>query len=229
MLDDFAPASPRRGDRPVPLGEDGRSPTFCPRCRADGRPSGGLCGECGEGLMPRGYCPTCEAAWKRPIGDPCPKHDQPLEDPPPPTSLGLPGQVDDRWTTVATYGHPNEANAPRIRLEAEGIPTFLDGARVAGSTLYQVATGGARLQVPESLLPAARVILAQVWAATPAPASPDAAASDHEDDDDPWAGLAPEPGSRRRAIMKLAIIAFLLGPALATLGNLCARLLDWVR
>ena len=128
--------------------------------------------------------------------------------------------------TVATYGHPNEANPPRIRLEAEGIATFLDGERVAGSTLYQVATGGARLQVPESMASAARVLLAQTWAARIEPPEGD---TDPDDDDDPWAGLAPAPGARRRAIMKAAIIIMLFGPGVIALGNVVAHLFGWVR
>ena len=193
---------------------------FCPRCLADGFSDEGLCRACGEVVIPSGYCPTCEAFWKRPIGADCPKHDAPLEDaPPPPGPLGTPGQSAERWVTVATYSHPNEANAPRIRLEAEGIATFLDGERVAGSTLYQVATGGARLQVPESLASSARVILAQSWTARL-----DRLEDSENDEDDPWAGLAPNPGARRRTIMKGAILVFLFGPALLTVLNLVAQM-----
>src|SRR5260370_36970759 len=92
--------------------------------------------------------------------------------------------------TVATFSHPNQANAPRIRLEAEGIPTFLDGERVAGNTLYQVATGGVRLQVPSSLASAARILISQTWAPPP---------EAEDDTEDAWEDLAPEPGLRRRA------------------------------
>lgn len=196
------------------------SPTFCPRCRGDGSSGEELCRSCGELVVPSGYCSTCEAFWKRPIGEDCPKHEVPLEEAPPPLEpLGTPGQRAERWVTVATYSHPNEANAPRIRLEAEGIMTFLDGERIAGSTLYQVATGGVRLQVPESLSSAARVVLTQTWTAQLDPLD------EPDDDDDPWAGLAPDPGARRRTIMKGAILVFLFGPALLTALNLIARML----
>lgn len=224
MQGDFSPPARRRPERPKPLPLDGRPAPFCPRCRGDGPADGQLCRECGEPLRPRGYCPTCEATWNRPVGTPCPKHDVPLADAPlpaaPPEGAGPRAEA---WVTVATYGHPNEANAARIRLEAEGIMTFLDGERVAGSTLLQVATGGARLQVPGSLAAAARVLLAQTWSARLDPETD----LDPPDEDDPWAGLAPEPGARRRAAMKLAILAFLFGPALLTLLTLCARALGW--
>jgi hypothetical protein len=55
------------------------------------------------------------------------------------------------------------AAAARIRLEAEGIPTFLEGERMAGLGAYSVATGGAKLQVPVHLLADARIILSQRW------------------------------------------------------------------
>ena len=191
-------------------------PTFCPGCRAAGDPARALCEDCGERLVPRGHCATCEGFWSLPVGVDCPKHDVPLDPAPPPSRpAGDPGRLAERWATVATYVHPNEANAPRIRLEAEGIPTFLDGERIAGVTLFQVATGGARLQVPESLASAARVLLDQTWAAP--------VAADVEDEDDPWAGLAPEPGDRRRAVMKGAILLILFGPGLLAL----ARLVGW--
>ena len=226
MLDDDPPTVPRRPERPVPLPLVGPVPPFCPRCRADGDGDGDqrLCRECGESLQARGYCPTCEASWNRPVGDPCPKHEIPLDEVPPPDHAGPSGRPPEAWVTVATYGHPNEANAARIRLEAEGVMTFLDGERIAGSTLYQVATGGARLQVPESLAATARILLAQTWSARldPHPADPP-----DDLDDDPWAGLAPDPGARRRAFMKVAILVFLFGPGLISLINLCARAFGW--
>ena len=215
MFSGSSDSSPRRSEGPI-AAPPAVEPTYCPRCGGLGDSDGGICRQCGETLIPCGYCSTCEAFWRRPLAEPCPKHDVALEDAPPPLEpLGTPGQVAERWVTVATYGHPNEANAPRIRLEAEGVPTFLDGARVAGSTLYQVATGGVRLQVPESLVAPARVLLAQTW--TP----PDNPAADPglDDEDDPWAGLAPTPGTRRRAVMKAAILLFLFGPGLIALCN----------
>ena len=224
MLGDDLPTVNRRPERPVPLPIVGPVPGFCPRCRADGDVAARLCRQCGEALLGRGYCSTCEASWNRPVGAACPKHDVALDDLPPLGPDDRPDRPPEAWVTVATYGPPTEANAARIRLEAEGIMTFLDGARIAGSTLYQVATGGARLQVPESLALPARILLAQTWSAR---LDPDYADSPDDTDDDPWAGLAPDPGARRRAIMKVAILIFLFGPGLMSLLNLCVRTFGW--
>jgi hypothetical protein len=47
--------------------------------------------------------------------------------------------------------------AVRLRLEAEGVPTFLDGERMASEAW--LATGGVRLQVPDNRLEQARTVL----------------------------------------------------------------------
>jgi hypothetical protein len=113
--------------------------------------------------------------------------------------------------TVATYPDVLQADAPRLRLEAEGIPTFLEGERMGRNTIYQVATGGVKLQVPDAQLADARVLLSQVWT------SPD----DNEDLDDAWEDLAPEPWEARRKVMKGVILLILFGPViLALLGTL---------
>jgi hypothetical protein len=188
-------------------------PRYCPRCRIIGPDEGALCAECGETLLGQGYCPTCERFWKLAPGLECPKHDVELLDQAPPELVLPPG---DRASlvTVATFSHPNQANAPRIRLEAEGIPTFLDGERIAGNTLYQVATGGVRLQVPSSLASAARILIHQTWAPPP----------ESDDLEDAWEDLAPEPGIRRRAIMKVAILVFLFGPIVVALFSFLTRM-----
>ena len=191
-------------------------PRYCPRCRIEGKADGPLCVECGETLRDQSYCPTCEGFWKLDAGADCPKHEVELLDeaPAPPEVFGSPGERTS-LVTVATFSHPNQANAPRIRLEAEGIPTFLDGERIAGNTLYQVATGGVRLQVPSSLASAARILISQTWSAPP----------DADDLDDAWDELAPEPGARRRAIMKVAILVILFGPIVVALISMASRLL----
>ncbi|WP_435005261.1 hypothetical protein P12x_003156 [Tundrisphaera lichenicola] len=202
------------------MDEDPRNPEplarlrYCARCGGEGRGESALCQECGEKLRFRGYCPICESFWKLDPGADCPKHEVELiEEAPQHESFGQPGEKTS-LVTVATYSHPNLANAPRIRLEAEGIPTFLDGERIAGNTLYQVATGGVRLQVPSPLASAARILIDQSWAPPP----------DTEDDtEDAWEDLAPEPGARRRAIMKLAIFVFLFGPTVVALISLIQR------
>jgi hypothetical protein len=60
------------------------------------------------------------------------------------------------------------AEAPRIRLEAEGIPTFVEGERMGARSMYHVATGGVKLKVPDNLASDARIILSQTWSATAA-------------------------------------------------------------
>ncbi len=185
-------------------------PRFCPSCgreRADGE---GLCPECGGRLLPRGYCAICEATWPLPVGQPCPKHDLELETAP---RRGPRAVVDGRapaWVTVATFADAIAAEAPRIRLEAEGIATVLEGERMGGRSMYLVATGGVKLQVPEGQVADARVLLSQTWAPPVA----------DDDLDDAWDDLAPEPGSVRRSVMKGVILFLLLAPLLMALISL---------
>jgi hypothetical protein len=101
---------------------------------------------------------------------------------------------------VATFADDIQAEAPRLRLEAEGIPTFLEGARMGSRSMYQVATGGVKLQVPEPLSADARVLLSQSWT-LPA-----------DELDDAWEDLIPEPGATRRRVMKGLILLFLASP-----------------
>ncbi len=143
------------------------APAFCSRCRKSFSRSFGfaICPTCGDRLIPEGYCPVCEDYWTLPVGVPCPKHDLPLDALGPPRLqfevLGKPV----RWVTVCHFTDSLAAQAPRIRLEAEGIPTFLDGERMGSRSMYHVATGGVRLMVPDSLAPDARIILSQTWSA----------------------------------------------------------------
>src|SRR5262245_41828622 len=144
----------------IPPGPDpGRR--FCPRC-GHVEPAGPvLCRECGESLAAQGYCAVCETYWALAPGTPCPKHEVALEsDPPGPAEVFSPGN-DQAWVTVGSFADALRAEAPRIRLESEGIPTFLEGERMGGPSMYQVATGGVKLQVPESLVADARILLAQ--------------------------------------------------------------------
>jgi hypothetical protein len=177
-----------------------------------------LCEQCGETLRRQGYCPICEHFWRLDAGEPCPKHEVELLDQAPP-GIDLPPGERTSLVTVATFSHPNQAHAPRIRLEAEGIPTFLDGERVAGSTHYQVATGGVRLLVPASLASAARILINQTWSPT---------VDLDEDLEDAWDELAPEHGVRRRAIMKAAIVLLLFGPIVIGLVSTFRSFLVWL-
>jgi hypothetical protein len=188
-------------------GESG--PRFCGRCDREVAVSAAtLCEECGERVIDQGYCPICERFWRLPAGDVCPKHEISLEHDRPRVEFQPAGGQAMRWVTVETFGDALKAEAPRIRLEAEGIPTFVEGARMSSHSMYPVATGGARLQVPQPLAAEARVILSQTWApVTPA-----------DDLDDAWEELTPEPGAVRRSVMKSVILVILFGPFVVTLA-----------
>jgi hypothetical protein len=116
----------------------------------------------------RGYCPVCEDYLIQEVGSSCPKHDLPLEAQAPPRPRFEDADQAVTWITVARYADSLAAEAPRIRLEAEGIPTFVEGQRMGSRTMYHVATGGVKLKVPDSLASDARVILSQTWSATAA-------------------------------------------------------------
>jgi hypothetical protein len=166
-------------------------PRYCPRCRLDAEPGAALCDGCGERLEDQSYCPVCESYWRLPAKSPCPKHEVPLEEGPPEPEFPHPGKGGARWVTVGTFADALKAEAPRIRLEAEGIPTFLEGARMGSPAMYHVATGGVKLQVPQPLAADARVLLSQTWA-------PEALGDDL---DDAWEELGPEPGAAAGAAM----------------------------
>src|SRR5690349_104837 len=105
-------------------------PRFCPSCRT-GRPEGGrLCPACGDELIDQGYCPICEEHWMLRVGAICPKHDVDLEEHGAAPLAGVESGGPVNLVTVGTYSSPIAAEALRIRLEAEGIPTFLQGERM---------------------------------------------------------------------------------------------------
>lgn len=193
-------------DPSMPDPSDSR-PRFCPQCRVRVPDRGLACRRCGERLLDEPYCPICEDYWMLPESALCPKHDVALEAGPP---KPLSNPVDDASTslvTVATFPEANLAEALRLRLEAEGIPTFLQGERMGGMAMFQVATGGVRLQVPARCADDARILISQTWDVPPA----------DDDLDDAWDELAPVPGERRRLVMKGFILLFLLGPVLTAL------------
>lgn len=181
----------------MPIGRrsNERPPTFCPRCRRAAGPSATLCDHCGETLARQGYCAICEQFWPLSEGEDCPKHDIPLERPDPEAAPRWPDDVPIDWVTVRSYPHPMAADAPRLRLEAEGIPTFLAGERMGANTLYQVATGGVKLQVPRALLADARVLLSQSWA----PIDAEDAIDGEDEADDP---AAAEPSAEAVPVME---------------------------
>jgi hypothetical protein len=140
-------------------------PRFCKNCgcaAADNLESK-LCPECGDLLYPQGYCEVCERHWCLPKGAKCPKHDLVLRARPQPAALGEVRGDSIKWVTVGRFPTDVAAAGARIRLEAEDIPTFLEGERMAGLGAYSVATGGLKLQVPEHLVADARIILSQRW------------------------------------------------------------------
>lgn len=110
--------------------------------------------------------------------------------------------------TLRTFEDPLDAEALRLRLEAEGIPTFLEGSRMSSRSMYHVATGGTKLQVPEPLVADARILLNQTWRESPA----------GEDLEDAWDELAPETGLRRRRVMRGLILWLLFGPLVFALA-----------
>lgn len=172
---------------------------FCPRCRRTATSTSNLCNYCGETLVPEGFCGVCERFWPHGVGSPCPKHEIPLEEAP----LSVSSGTRIHWATIAAFPSTSAAEAARIRLEAEGIPTFLEGERMANQGIYQIATGGVRLQVPVELSDEARIILSQTWI-------PD----QDETLEDAWEDFEPEPGANRRLIMKGVIVFILLLPAI---------------
>lgn len=191
------------GDDRFPAKEDvvaelPAAPRYCPRCDQAAEPLLTLCATCGERLVEQGHCLICERSWRLPVGAACPKHETALgERPPEREAVAV---AASRWVTVGRFVDAMKAEAPRIRLEAEGIPTFVEGARMGSQSMYHVATGGVKLQVPSSLFHEARVLLAQSWSAP------------ESDEDDAWDELAPEPGAVRRSIMKGVILVILFGP-----------------
>ena len=76
--------------------------------------------------------------------------------------------------------------------------------------MYQVATGGVKLQVPQPLLADARILLRQSWS------------SEVEDDEleDAWDELAPAPGALRRSVMTWMIVFILVSPVFLALMTL---------
>jgi hypothetical protein len=122
-----------------------------------------LCPECGETLIAQGYCPVCEDRWRLAVGAACPKHEVPLEAGPE-TSVPPHGSREPiSWRTVKVFANSLLAAVPRSRLEAEGIPTFLEGERMASPGMYLEGTVGVKLQVPAERADEARIILSQDW------------------------------------------------------------------
>ncbi len=114
-------------------------------------------------MISEGYCPVCERYLPQAVGALCPKHEIELEALDPSISKPFGTGEPISWVTVGVYPDSQSTAAPRIRLEAEGIPTFVDGERMGSDGMYCQAIGGAKLQVPAEQVADARVILSQSW------------------------------------------------------------------
>jgi hypothetical protein len=69
-----------------------------------------------------------------------------------------------RMTAVATYGDAFEAHLARAKLEAEGIPAFVDGENVAGAGVHAGGIIKLTVQVAAADAPRAREVLDQIVA-----------------------------------------------------------------
>jgi hypothetical protein len=189
---------------PQPSATLDNMPRFCPDCgRAAGETDGDLCANCGSSLAIQGYCPICEGRVRRRVGELCPKHDVML----------LADDVEERprladgsaisWVTVKRFPDSLAVSGARIRLEAEGIPTFVEGERMGAPTMYRVATGGVKLQVPADLAADARVILDQDWSWP----DEDLGLADDIDDAEPdHEELPPEPDPARSFLVEMIVV-----------------------
>jgi hypothetical protein len=201
---------------PEPLTTRSRASRFCPDCgHARGPADGDLCGHCGGTLVIGGYCPICESRLRLRVGELCPKHDVKLLSDDEGMRPRLSADASIAWVTVRRFPDSLAVAAARIRLEAEGIPTFVEGERMGAPSMYRVATGGVKLQVPAQLAADARIILDQDWSWPDDELDPD-----DGDGDDLNPGLeerAHFPDSSRAFFIEVGVILALAIPMLAWL------------
>ena len=100
------------------------------------------------GAWKSGLCVPSTTSCSKPLPRACPSRSR----------AALPS-----WVTLTVFPNALDAAMPRTRLEAEGIPTFLDGERMGTLGMYAVATRGVKLQVPANRVADARIILSQSW------------------------------------------------------------------
>jgi hypothetical protein len=216
MRDDWPGALDLPSDDPSRTGRgEADHPRFCPGCsKPRPRVHSDLCPECGDRLEPQGYCAVCEGFWPIEAGAPCPKHDLPLDAARPEPVLALSADQPIEWVTVGAFPMPYQAEAARLRLDAEAIPAILDNQRMAAQG-YHLITGGIRLQVPRAFAQDARILLSQNWSVP---------ADDDEDDDDEdldWdaaAPVRPEPEGWRSVLIFWGVVLSLVVVAGGLLG-----------
>jgi len=186
-------------------------PRFCPDCgrAADESAEVLLCERCGSTLAIQGYCPICESRVRRRVGELCPKHDVPLLDVEVEDRSRLPAAAPISWETVKRFPDSLAVAAARIRLEAEGIPTFVEGERMGAPTMYRVATGGVKLQVPAEHVAEARVILSQEWSL------PDEDLGLKDDEPEDLAEPSHEVDSPRAFLIEVIVVLALAIPLIA--------------
>jgi hypothetical protein len=148
---------------------------------------------------------------------PCPKHELALVLPARKPGRDAASRPGEPWVTVAHFGDALQAEPPRIRLEAEGIPTFIEGERMGSRAMYHVATGGVKLRVPASLAGEARILLAQSWSL---PHDDD---EDDDDFDDVSDDFEPDPGTAGREAFRFLVLLVVLTPLLLFVLSLWLR------
>ncbi len=198
---------------PSPMLDD--IPRFCPDCgRAADVSYDGLCRNCGSTVAIQGYCPICEGRVRRRVGELCPKHDvKLLPDDDDEERPRMPDGSATSWVTVRRFPDSLAVSGARIRLEAEGIPTFVEGERMGAPTMYRVATGGVKLQVPAELAADARVILDQDWSWP----DEDLALADDAPEDEDHDELPPEPDAARSFLIEIIVVLGIAIPLTAAL------------
>jgi hypothetical protein len=201
---------------PEPLTTQSRASRFCPDCGQARAPADDdLCGHCGGTLVIQGYCPICESRLRLRVGATCPKHDVKLLSDDDEARPRLPAEASIAWVTVKRFPDSLAVAAARIRLEAEGIPTFVEGERMGAPSMYRVATGGVKLQVPAGLAADARIILDQDWSWPDDELDPDD--GDGDDLDHGLDSRAHDPDSSRAFFIEVSFILALAIPMLAWL------------
>jgi hypothetical protein len=195
---------------------------FCPTCghSAGDVPEQNLCARCGDVLELQGYCDICESRWRLKVGAICPKHDVALISEEPASAASTLGDRPIKWVTLTRFPDSLAVAPARIRLEAEGIPTFVDGERMGSPAMYRVATGGVKLQVPSDMVSEARIILGQSWSLDSLAVEADDDLGDVVED---CGNPSDEPSPARLWIAEAILLLFLVPITIWLLGRFYGR------